>query len=548
MSPFRFVKANFNKIEISMLDKSKVRVVFPKFIGDFVDVGLDGVDWASMKKSGSPSAVMWKHSLSWVGSFFCNDYDRCFQPFIDSSIKSYLETFHRSPETFTRIPSSDHACAFRITASLLWLESKGGLAAKERFLIEPVLYKESVWLIEKVELSKRKVNNHAVMSLMAVLNFIAYFGETDKLKWSRVLSRLKFILEVIFDKDGYANENTVGYHVFNVKLIQELYHFLLENNLESIGWLSELVAKSEELSRALVWQNGEVPPIGDSHVYDAKILPINKSVFLPESGFAVIKNDSFYLSLICGFRHISHKHVDDTSFTWRVNGVDYITDGGLYNYNQKDRRRAHLLSSKSHSGFFPVWLDDISREEYIGASDELGVSGQVTNFFEVEGKGFVLRCKNIIRRKGRPDYYLERIIFGSSNSELSIFDRFELIGESTGTEDVCSIRFVLPSWVDQVVESSGSDGLLFKLSGKHDCYSLEVQGESLVSKKESLLISRKKGQLIDSVALCIRADRPDTIYRSTLTLGSFSRSENRAFSHRGCSLDEVEVACKNMLE
>ncbi|MFP3686398.1 hypothetical protein SB847_22110, partial [Bacillus sp. SIMBA_026] len=72
-----------------------------------------------------------------------------------------------------------------------------------------------------------------------------------------------------FDKDGLCNENTIGYHNFNLSLYRKLRTVLA--NLQIADDLRDkidaLIGRASHALELCVLPDGKIPPIGDSPRY-----------------------------------------------------------------------------------------------------------------------------------------------------------------------------------------------------------------------------------------------------------------------------------------
>src|SRR5699024_8364184 len=59
--------------------------------------------------------------------------------------------------------------------------------------------------------------------------------------------------------------------------------------------------------------------------------------------------DSTYLTFNCGYQSKTHKHLDDLSLTYYLNGHDLFIDPGKYSYDINDPIRKYLISSEAHT-------------------------------------------------------------------------------------------------------------------------------------------------------------------------------------------------------
>lgn len=75
-----------------------------------------------------------------------------------------------------------------------------------------------------------------------------------------------------------------------------------------------------------------------------------------DAGLAILQRkskgnliDSTYLTFKCGYQSKTHKHLDDLSLTYYLNGHDLFIDPGKYSYDIKDPIREYLISPEAHT-------------------------------------------------------------------------------------------------------------------------------------------------------------------------------------------------------
>ncbi len=129
-------------------------------------------------------------------------------------------------------------------------------------------------------------------------------------------------------------------------------------------WPMDIISKAEDALRYASWQDGMIPPLGDSAIISSKVKTLNNTKWFKDAKVLFIKDDKLYVSLKCGYSLRSHKHVDETSITIRYDGVDLVVDSGSYNYDYKDPIRKYMVSSRAHSGIYPKWLEKVDVSTY----------------------------------------------------------------------------------------------------------------------------------------------------------------------------------------
>ena len=147
-------------------------------------------------------------------------------------------------------------------------------------------------------------------------------------------------------------ENSPEYHNMVLRMYVGIEEYLKMHD-KSLG---EDVVKHMETAdnylNVLLKPNRRLPAIGDSgHTSLPDRTPIYKNFVDEEAGIAVIKqnlNKKIYMSFVCGYSTITHKHSDDLSITLSINGVDFIEDGAKYDYSKSPIRR-YIVTPRAHS-------------------------------------------------------------------------------------------------------------------------------------------------------------------------------------------------------
>ena len=266
--------------------------------------------------------------------------------------------------------------------------------------------------------------NHGLMGSISLLHSAVQFGTAPYASAYLDVATTR-IIELgrnSFDKDGLCNENTIGYHNYNLHRYRGLLKFCKHYGISEalVSFLKDLTHRAAKALEFCVWQDGSIPPIGDSPVEKTKITSQNVSRCFPESGFAVVKNNDLYVSIQCGARTEVHKQVDDSSMTVRYKNRDILIDGGSYTYDRADPFRRCIESSFGHSGLFLKEFDGLLRGEF---RKKFGpVVGKIERFEESDD-GVRLKCVYSIN-KGRAVF--ERNIFVCWPDEVAIVDSVEL--------------------------------------------------------------------------------------------------------------------------
>jgi hypothetical protein len=249
----------------------------------------------------------------------------------------------------------------------------------------------SDWLAKPKHYTK---NNHGLMGSLALLHSAVQFGATPHARayLDVATNRIIELGKTSFDRDGLCNENTIGYHSYNLHLYRGVLEFCKHYGLSEtlVSFLEATILRATKALEFCVWQDGSIPPLGDSPVYRTKLASRNKSRCFYESGFAVVKNDDLYVSIVCGALTETHKQVDDSSITLRFRNHDILIDGGSYLFDRTDPYRRCVASSLGHSGVFLKAFDGLLRREVLRKFGP--VSGRI-ELFEESDEGVRVTCR-----------------------------------------------------------------------------------------------------------------------------------------------------------
>ncbi|THJ23344.1 MAG: hypothetical protein CAF45_008085 [Nitrospira sp. CG24E] len=406
------------------------RVALPLYTGEIMEVSLSrGVQWDRKFTAQADSSLMHLFSLDAIGgllSTFQKRSDNRALQFAVVTLISFLDYSNKPGRhsSIGRIPSADHSAAIRVRVLIKFIQVMRERQDADYTLLMKVcdcLKYWSDWLSRDKHFSK---NNHGLMGSIALLHSAIQFGATphSSTYLEVATSRIFELGRSSFDRDGLCNENTIGYHNFNVKLYRGLVvfckHYRLSETL--INFLEETILRATRALEFCIWQDGSIPPLGDSAVYRTKAVSRNKPRCFYESGFAVVKNDDLYLSILCGAPTETHKQVDDSSMTLRFMNRDILIDGGSYTFDRTDPYRRCVASSLGHSGVFLKEFDGLLRREYLRKFGP--VSGKIERFEESD-EGVRVSCRYSVRNDLA---VFTRNIFVCWPDEVAIVDSVEL--------------------------------------------------------------------------------------------------------------------------
>ncbi|WP_299497022.1 heparinase II/III family protein [uncultured Shewanella sp.] len=202
----------------------------------------------------------------------------------------------------------------------------------------------------------------------------------QKLAFDRLLSEIS----IAFTSEGMHVENSPSYQVDMLQKVQFTLQFFDCLGQQQFSHLDKLVNSALRILAILMRPDKQLPLLGDTDLgtkiptfkgYEHypnyqffKKINQNTSAkltcnlapltVLPESGYAVYrakekeKNNSenhTHIVFKCGFLSTYHRHDDDLNILIYALGEDWLIDGGIYQYDEKNKYRHYLRSAKSHN-------------------------------------------------------------------------------------------------------------------------------------------------------------------------------------------------------
>ena len=438
------------------------KVAVPLFTGEMMEVSLShGVQWEKTFATQTNSSRMYLFSLASIGkllSTFQKKNDTGALQFAVVALNSFLN-YSSKPDRQSyigRISSADHSAATRVRVLIKFLQVMRERQDADYGLLIRVcdcLRYWSDWLSQAKNYTK---NNHGLMGAIALLHSAVQFGSSphSRAYLDVATERILELGTTSFDRDGLCNENTIGYHNYNLHLYRGLVDFCKNYDLSEtlVNFLEETILRATKALEFCIWQDGFIPPLGDSEIYRANIASRNESRCFYESGFAVVKNDDLYVSILCGAPTETHKQVDDSSMTLRFMNRDILIDGGSYLYDKTDPYRRCVASSLGHSGVFLKEFDGLVRSEF---RRQYGpVSGKIERFEESE-EGVRIKCRYSVGDGGA---VFVRNIFVCWPDEVAIVDSVE-VGNGNFIPETVQ-RFLFGPTLD--VRFDGRDKLILR--------------------------------------------------------------------------------------
>lgn len=460
---------------------------------------------------------MWYYSLAYIGRLlatWAQTQDVAARQMAIALISDFM-SFTASPENrrmIGSIPSADHSASERLKVLLTchqMVEEAGATeSAAFRMRLLQEIHRWAEWISDDRNLG---VGNHKLMGAMSLIYVYALLSDGAGQGYLDIAAdRILSLADNSFDKDGLCNENTIGYHNFNLSLYRKLRAVLANLGIADSLFekIDALIVKASGALELCVLPDGKIPPIGDSPRYDLGLPSRDGTFCFFESGFAVVKRDGLYFSLVCGGTTEWHKQMDDSSIYLQYNGVDVVVDAGSYSYDQSDAYSRCVTSTTGHSGIVPALLDGLPRHE---VQSKFGpVSGRIERFEESDD-GVRIACTYTVPGC---DTTLNRYVFVAQSDEVVVVDtfdapdvadvvqRFVLGPELTVLSDDGGIRLTAPSF----------SGTLRNHGANADIYKGQTEG------KVRGWTAFEFGRVVPTIGIDLRSANAERVYSTIIRL------------------------------
>lgn len=391
--------------------------------GDAVLCYKTDIPWDHHWKTNDQSNRMWLMSLHYVGEMLTEIEASRSKNLLKTAkniIISFLNEYMTDSKKIELKSSSDHAHYIRTCVLIKAIQIIKEIPEERSFFNRLVegLIKHMKWMFDD---DNHLLNNHgAMVDFGLIIGSVQLSALAESSEWrQRGFDRLTMNLKSTFDEEGMNSENTIGYHTFNISIFKFVMMFSEQNNLINIheGEWTPIIQKANIALQHLVWQNGQIPPIGDSGVQDSSTISINKSRYFKTANFVVVKNNEIYHSIKCGFTSMVHKHADETSITLRYQGRDILVDSGSYNYDRKDPYRIYMESTGAHSGFHPSFLEGKGVFQY---KEQL--HSACIEYYEENDAEIYVRCRYSLKKDRI--WVVRESITNFENKFIQIIDTF----------------------------------------------------------------------------------------------------------------------------
>lgn len=398
---------------------------------DFDDIDVsNGVDWKYQHSSNAKTYQVYLHSLNILKSLVITSKE-----FQDTSYLSAAEEHLNDwlAGNFNKSNSQawhEHAVAARLQNIIYYQQrAKGFNLDIDKF--QKLLLNHCEFLSKK---SNYQENNHGIMMDNALI-FAAKSLDDKNLKQMYLelaYYRVKMALYRDFSKMGVHLENSPEYHKMVLNLYANVAKNLSAAKMPLGKGINGLFNRARMYTGHMLKPNNTLPIIGDSSVYEETV-PKKYTDFVDHEAGVIISQyrdlvndiDSSWLYFKSGYMSKTHKHRDDLSLNFFMNGHDILVDSGKYGYNLKDPIRKYIVSPQAHS---TSYYKDSDYELTNPFSDQIKLK---TNRFENRGKYKLSSGINNLYKEGG----ITRTTVLTKEKLLIVFDRFVTKDLNTGIQN-----------------------------------------------------------------------------------------------------------------
>lgn len=266
----------------------------------------------------------------------------------------------------------DHGVAERVLALLMLycLGQKHQFDVRFMNRLAYAIYRHSQLLASEVFYACHqpvRYHNHAWFQDLAVMAVAAAFPHWNCSKlWGQLaLERIQDQFDkLIYEEHEYAvfTENSFGYHLGIERLVSSIEHFStllgMPNNIALIR------QKLAAFSQLLLFPAGaHGPSFGDTFRQanpasrEERVIPEQWQAvrcYLPQTGYFIAKggepeNLPWLLTMLATNLNVTHKHEDDLSLIFWLDGVEWLVDPSFYSHEYEDDLTQFLRSARAHN-------------------------------------------------------------------------------------------------------------------------------------------------------------------------------------------------------
>lgn len=328
-----------------------------------------GINWNYKHSKSSKTYQVYLHSMSIIRSLVIASKHFKDDSFLEDARQLILLWDSKTHNSAISEAWHEHAVSSRLSNVIHFQERANDFKLDDE-TYQKLLLKHCEFLSLK---KNYKENNHGIMMDNSLI--IAAQRLTDKNLKQRYLDtayyRVKMAYFRDFSKMGVHLENSPEYHKMVLNLIKKVSENLDKNGYSLGKDFRSFLTRANQYSKAIIKPDKKLPIIGDSSLYIEKIdknyydfVDQEAGIFISQYRNKNNEKNSTWLSFKSGYRRKTHKHKDDLSIWYYLNGHDLLVDSGKYSYNLDDPIRAYIVSPKAHSTIYLKDSDYRMTNEY----------------------------------------------------------------------------------------------------------------------------------------------------------------------------------------
>ena len=319
-----------------------------------VDV-VNGIDWNYKHPNNQNTYQTYLHSLNFINVFTqlaVHNEDKNLMKEIRNIILDWNKKNRLNEENFAW---AEHPAASRILNIIYFQEHTLFYKFKKKEF-DKIIKDHCQFLNDE---KNYKMNNHGLMMDNALLKASDYIEDEGvrKVYEEKALYRIRLSLYRDFSRRGVHLENSPEYHRMVLIIYRKIMSALKTKKIEPDTHFKNLYKSADNFKSYMIKPNLEYPMLGDTgQIVDKNVSKKFMDFIDYDAGLGLLQrknNDdikkSTYLTFRSGYQSKTHKHLDDLSITYYLNGHDLLIDPGKYSYDKNDKIRKYLISPEAHT-------------------------------------------------------------------------------------------------------------------------------------------------------------------------------------------------------
>ncbi|MEK4554894.1 heparinase II/III domain-containing protein [Jeotgalicoccus sp. FSL K6-3177] len=315
----------------------------------------NGIDWDYRHSNNQNTYQTYLHSLNFIKVFTeLAGYNK--DKYLMKKTRNIIMDWNKK----NRLNNENYAWAEHPAASriinIIYFQEHAPFYKLKKNIFDSIIMDHCKFLSDE---KNYKMNNHGLMMDNALLKAADYIEdiELSKVYKDKALYRVRLSMYRDFSRRGIHLENSPEYHRMVVIIYKKIMSTLKTTGTKLDSHFKNLYKMAEDFKAYVIKPNMEYPMLGDTgQIKEKNIVKRFSNIVDYDAGLAILQRkskgnliDSTYLTFKCGYQSKTHKHLDDLSLTYYLNGHDLFIDPGKYSYDIKDPIREYLISPEAHT-------------------------------------------------------------------------------------------------------------------------------------------------------------------------------------------------------